>query len=209
MDINKYKPCPCGFLRPEVVMLNNPNFMSVKCPHCGGYITEEIDKDEYSVSELENIIIEQELYKKFFPDDLNGRVSLAILDYVLEGAKKERREIKSYITRIYHHMLKYITQPSKQSGSWINSIRNSSAELYDALDDDDALKQKITEDVLQKTYNTAIERASGETGIDKRKFPKDMYKEWTLNKIININFIEEFLRKNAYTEEAKKYLYMI
>ena len=167
------------------------------------------DQDEFSVSELEDIIQEQELYKKFFPEDLNGRVSLAILDYITEGAKRERKEVKSYITRLYQHMLKYITQTNKQSGSWINSIRDSSAKIYDALIDDKSLERKITEDVLRQAYDTGLDRAVGETGLDKRKFSKEKYKEWTLEKIIDINYIEKFLRDNAVSLEAKEYLYMI
>jgi hypothetical protein len=55
-------------------MLNNPNFISVKCPHCGGYITEkakniisrgilqmiDTEKDIMDVENLDHVVVNEE-----------------------------------------------------------------------------------------------------------------------------------------------------
>ena len=143
----------------------------------------------------------------------NGIITEACVDdffdLVLEMDRAEIRSIKSQLRRIYCHMLKYLYQPEKQTRSWITTIRDASRELYGFCNDSKYSWKSIIEEDTIRCYNNAINDASNETGIDKRKFPKQMSDDFKMENVSDNDYIENFLKSNAYSYEAKKTLYMI
>lgn len=143
----------------------------------------------------------------------NGIVTEACVgdffDLVLEMGVSEKRAIISQLRRLYTHMLKYLYQPDHQTRSWINTIRDSHNELKDYSTVSKNIWRSITDDDIIRCYNNAIISASNETGIDKRKFSKEMGVDFEIDNIIDTEYIENFLKTYAYSYEAKKVLYLV
>lgn len=130
-------------------------------------------------------------------------------DLVLEMGVSEKRSLTSQLKRLYTHMLKYLYQPEKQTRSWINTIRNSHYELQEYYFESKNIWKSVTEDDIMRCYINAVSSAGNETGIDKRKFSKELSEDFYLENIVNTDYIENFLKNNAYSYEAKKVLYLI
>lgn len=167
-------------------------------------------KKEYETASDLYDIVEEAMHEKVGKDVIfDEGVVEAMVDFVIESASGEINAVKSYIRRMYAHMLKYIVQPYKQSSSWIQSIIDSQIELKSMLDNK-SLRNKITDDVVQKAYKLAIESAykdmRSDKNISEKDIPIDKYLEWDLEYILDSNCIDRFLINNAYTRDAKKYL---
>lgn len=131
-------------------------------------------------------------------------------DMVLEMASSTKREIVSRLRKLYTHMLKYQFQKTDiQSTSWIKTIREQSRELNAIKENEKNVWNKIDNEVVINQYKKALLDASVETGIGISSFPYICPEEWTLDNISDSGFIEKFLIDNAYSYQAKKYLYLI
>ena len=127
-----------------------------------------------------------------------------MVNTLLEMAKSDEREFRNQYIRLILHMLKYVYQPVKQSGFWIDSIRDSHRHLVEMVDDK-SLMRVVLQD-LSKCYFKARRFAAGETRLPLSTFPVECPSEWTIENITDYDFLDDFLVKNAYSEEAKKYL---
>lgn len=131
-------------------------------------------------------------------------------DMVLEMATSTKREIDSRLRILYTHMLKYQFQKTNiQSTSWIKTIREQSRELNAIKENEKNAWNKINNEVVINQYKKALLDASAETGMTIGSFPSMCPEKWTLDNISNSGFIEKFLITNAYSYQAKKYLYLI
>ena len=131
-------------------------------------------------------------------------------DMVLEMASSTKREIDSRLRKLYSHMLKYQFQKTNiQSTSWIKTIREQSRELNAIKENEKNVWNKIDNEVVINQYKKALMDASTETGMSISSFPFICPEEWTLDNISDSGFIEKFLIDNAYSYQAKKYLYLI
>lgn len=126
-------------------------------------------------------------------------------DYLLEMATSDLRSATSQLRRLYIHLLKYKFQPNKQTRSWINTIRNASMELDEALCNK-ALANKIDSDCQEIVYNNARKTAIGETGLNSSIFPKEILDEFKLDDIRDASYIRKYLIKYAYSDDALKEL---
>ena len=129
-----------------------------------------------------------------------------IFDFILEMSIRDIREVKSYLTILYLHLLKYQYQFHRQSKSWIDSIRYSSSAVLEIIESSKALRNKIDDILINKAYELGRNKAIAETGMNSANFPKSIPNEFNLDKITDYNYIESYLRNYAYTEEAKKEL---
>jgi hypothetical protein len=91
---------------------------------------------------------------------------------ILEAmARSERREVKSRLTTLMAHLLKWQFQHQNRTGGWEATILNQRQELGDILDSK-TLKNHAS-DILAQAYANAIKRASKETGFAPSEFPKE------------------------------------
>lgn len=127
-----------------------------------------------------------------------------ILDFLLEMSISDIRAVKSHLTILYQHLLKYQYQKDHQTRSWINTIRRTSRELSEIVEDSKSISNKITPELQNKAYENAKKYASVETLLPITTFPKTV--PYIFDNIINIYKIEEFLSINAFTIEAKNLL---
>ena len=128
-----------------------------------------------------------------------------ILDFILEMSLSDLRSVKSRLTALYQHMLKYMYQPDHQTRSWIVTIRRNSREIFEIIEDSKSISNKITEELQNKAYENARKYASVETNLPIKIFPKN--NPYIFSDVIDVYKIESFLKEYAYTQEAKNVLY--
>lgn len=103
-----------------------------------------------------------------------------LAEFLTSMANRDRKEVKSRLTILLVHLLKWDFQPEKQSKSWKSTIRHQKYELSDDLESGTLYNH--AEEVLSEAYGRAVERAVGETGLDEGAFPPAC--PWTLDQII-------------------------
>lgn len=122
-----------------------------------------------------------------------------------EAVKITSNDVEKPIEIFYEHMLKYKHHPEIQSTSWLDSIIRSSNDIeryYNELSNSEKNKLKP----LSTLYNNGMRKAIN-AGNPQCKNKYDVFKEFeSINAIINREYLLTWLRSNAYTYEAKRYL---
>jgi hypothetical protein len=90
-------------------------------------------------------------------------------EYLSDMARRDRREVRSRLTVLLVHLLKWENQPEKRSGSWQATILEQRQELQDLLESG-TLKNHAAA-VLADKYQDARDRAAAETGLPVESFP--------------------------------------
>jgi Domain of unknown function DUF29 len=86
--------------------------------------------------------------------------------------KRDRRRLKSRLTVLLMHLLKWGFQPEQRSGSWDSTIRTQRADIRQLLDDSPTLRREIPA-VIAERYDMARRNAAAETGLPMATFPTD------------------------------------
>ena len=86
--------------------------------------------------------------------------------------KKDRRRLKSRLTVLLMHLLKWHYQPDQRSGSWDSTIRTQRAEILQILLDSPSLRRDVSAFVQEK-YDMARRNAAAETALPLATFPAD------------------------------------
>lgn len=105
-------------------------------------------------------------------------------EYLGDMARRDRREVKSRLTTLLAHILKWVHQADKRSQSWRGTIIEQRQELADLLSQE-VLRQHA-EAVLARAYVEAAERAIAETGLAAESFPADC--PYTLEQLLSADF---------------------
>lgn len=84
-------------------------------------------------------------------------------EYLEDMAKRDRREVKSRLTLLLAHVLKWVHQPDQRSRGWRATIAVQSRELADLVER--GVLRNHAEAILPVTYADAIREALLETGL--------------------------------------------
>ena len=95
----------------------------------------------------------------------------------------EKREIRSRLEVLCHHLLKWTYQPENRSGSWRASIFEQRQRLLDILDDSPSLRPYPAK-VLTRSYDLGRRKAELETAL--LELPCEC--PWTIEQIIDQEF---------------------
>lgn len=95
-----------------------------------------------------------------------------LLEEIEDMGKSERRSIKSNLTVVLVHLLKWEFQPQFRTGSWAGSITQHRTRILYALEDSPSLKNYLPE-VLEPAYSRSRQEASKETQLPLSIFPVD------------------------------------
>ena len=104
-----------------------------------------------------------------------------LLDYLLESAARNHREVGHRLTVLLLHLLKYTYQPRRRSQSWRTTISLQRSELQQIFATSASLKRHGAE-VLTTSYERARKVASSATRIPINKFP--IVLQQTLDEIV-------------------------
>jgi hypothetical protein len=103
-----------------------------------------------------------------------GCADAADLEHIAEEledmAKRDQREVQSFLRRLILHLLKWQLQPAKRSRSWERSIANSRVQLKGIFKQSPSLKH-FAEEAVGEVYSDALRLAAIETGLDRKRFP--------------------------------------
>jgi hypothetical protein len=105
-------------------------------------------------------------------------------DYLSDMARRDRREVKSRLTTLLAHVLKWVHQPEHRSRGWRGTIVEQRQELA-GLVARGVLRQHA-EAVLVEAYAEAVERAAAETGLAAESFAADC--PYTLDQLLASDF---------------------
>ena len=121
-----------------------------------------------------------------------GRLNDLDIDNLIEEVetmgRSEKRELKSRLTVLLQHLLKWKYQDGRHCKSWQLTIDGQRIEFTDTLIDNPGLKPLI-EDIIKDAYKLAVVYASKETSLSKNVFPISC--PWTFDQIIDDSFYPE------------------
>lgn len=108
-------------------------------------------------------------------------------EYLIDMARRDRREVRSRLVVLLTHLLKWECQPEKQSASWRATIRAQRRELREDLES--GTLRRHAEAVLAKAYEDARYQAADETELPVETFPSvcKFTVEELLSKEIDLN----------------------
>ena len=109
-----------------------------------------------------------------------------LFDEVESMGAREKSELKSRLTVLLMHLLKWKYQPEYQSKSWKGTILEQRFSIHDVLDDNPSLKSQLNE-YLIRSYKHARSLAHQETGVYLKNFP--IICEWTIEQILDEDFL--------------------
>lgn len=96
-------------------------------------------------------------------------------------SKSQRSSLRNHLVNLLLHMLKVLMQPEKHTRSWELSILNAREKIEDILADSPSLKPEI-KTMLDRAYERSVTKASLQTGIAVKKFPKEC--PWAFKEIL-------------------------
>ncbi len=89
--------------------------------------------------------------------------------FLIEMAQRERREVKSRLTVLLTHLLKFDYQPEQRSRSWQVTILLQRRELHELLESG-ALRNYFPT-IIESAYANAVKQAALETGLPETALP--------------------------------------
>ena len=94
-----------------------------------------------------------------------------IAEEIESMGRRERHSIRSYLSNVIMHLLKWRYQPERRGTSWRSSINNGRYQLEELLDESPSLKPQLAS-LAQKAYLNARRIAADETGLPPTTFPE-------------------------------------
>ena len=116
--------------------------------------------------------------------ELVDTVSLA--EYLTDMAKRDRREVRSRLAVLLHHLLKWHFQPAKRTKSWQRTVIVQRHELDGAIGEGGVLRAHADE-VLTDQYAEAVRRAAADTGLPRTTFPATC--PWTVEQLLSADLL--------------------
>ena len=104
-----------------------------------------------------------------------------VIEEIESLGRSEKRALRSQVTRIIMHLLKWDYQQLRRSNSWRGSIVEGRIQIRELLEDSPSLKPYLG-DVLAKCYQDAVEWASAETRLPRETFPVEC--PYTIDEIL-------------------------
>ena len=108
-----------------------------------------------------------------------------LIEEIESMGRSEKRELKNRLIVLLMHLLKWQYQPEKRSESWRSTITEQRICIEGLLEDSPSLQPLISE-VFNDCYQKARLKASDETGIELKFFPKES--PFTLEETLQVSF---------------------
>jgi Domain of unknown function DUF29 len=111
-----------------------------------------------------------------------------LIEEIEAMARKDRKAIKSNLVVLLAHLLKQRFQPEQRSSGWRGSIVEHRQRLRDDFEESPSLRPHAAE-IFPLAYADARERASAETGLPLRTFPRPS--PYTLEQTVGPKFLPD------------------
>ena len=100
-----------------------------------------------------------------------------LAEEIEDVGKSEYRALESALTVLLMHLLKWDHQPSRRSRSWEATVRDQRRSAIKTLSKNPSLQSKLDE-LVRDAYESARDRASGETDLPVERFPEVNPYDW-------------------------------
>lgn len=109
-----------------------------------------------------------------------------LIDEIESMGKSEKRALKSRLTILLMHLLKWQFQPNFRGTSWQLTLRTQRRAIKDLLADNPSLKHWLV-DTLHDAYEQALDDASLETGLHHSIFPSECL--WSIEQVLDLDYL--------------------
>ena len=111
-----------------------------------------------------------------------------LLDEVESLGRSDRRELKSRLVVLLHHLLKWQFQAEMRSGIWKGTLSEQRRKIRNVLDDSPSLRSFLVSSV-EECYQDARLQAEAETGVAIVIFPEIC--KYTIEEILSVEFLPD------------------
>jgi len=111
-----------------------------------------------------------------------------LIEEIDDMGKRQKQELRSRLTVLLIHLLKWQYQPMLQGKSWASTIKIQRFEIKGHLADNPSLKHGLDE-IFGRAYQGAILGAEHETGLPAAAFPPEC--PWTFEQVLDDVFWPE------------------
>jgi hypothetical protein len=108
-----------------------------------------------------------------------------LIEEIESLGKQQRQELRSRLSLLIGHLLKWEYQPQYRSRSWLATLRIQRLDTNELLEDNPSLKPYL-EEALGRAYLKAVELAVKETDLPSRSFPTNC--PYLLSEILDSRF---------------------
>jgi hypothetical protein len=91
--------------------------------------------------------------------------TLGIEELIEALGRSDKRALRSQLTRLMAHIVKWKIQPQQRSRSWLVTITDARNEITGILEDEPSLRRSVPE-LWDKCFNAAKRLAWDETGVE-------------------------------------------
>ena len=91
-----------------------------------------------------------------------AQANLGLQELIDALSRSDKRALRSYLTRLMAHVIKWQIQPEKRSRSWRATINNSRREIVEIQEETPSLSR----DYIESIWNSCFETARDEAGAD-------------------------------------------
>jgi hypothetical protein len=88
--------------------------------------------------------------------------TIGIEELIEALARSEKRALKNQLVRLMMHIIKWKSQPERQTRSWAASIQNAREEILDIQEEIPSLTDAIILEMWEKCFRAAKREAEGE-----------------------------------------------
>lgn len=93
-----------------------------------------------------------------------------LIEEIESLGKQQRQELRSRLSVLLGHLLKWHFQPQRRSRSWLATLRVQRRDILRLLDENPSLKPYL-EEALAEAYANGRDLAMGETNLPEATFP--------------------------------------
>lgn len=88
--------------------------------------------------------------------------TIGIEELIEALARSEKRALKNQLVRLMMHIIKWKSQPERQTRSWAASIQNAREEILDIQEEIPSLTDAVILEMWEKCFRAAKREAEGE-----------------------------------------------
>jgi len=124
-----------------------------------------------------------------------------LIEEIEDMGKRQKQELRSRLSVLLMHLLKWQYQPTLKSKSWELTTEEQRISLADHLLENPSLKAELPL-ACEKAYRYAVLAAAKETGLDKTAFPEQC--PWTFEQVMDDAFWPQTGNETSYITAKQK-----
>ena len=109
-----------------------------------------------------------------------------LIEEIADMARSQKRAIRSDLVVLLTHLLEWRYQPAHRSTGWAGSMVEHRQCIHEEIEDSPSLA-RYPEEVFERCYRAARQRAAAQTGLPISRFPEAT--PYTVDQVLDPDFI--------------------